>query len=164
MSEQSDGAQQGGAQQGGAQQGDDVLPSLERELSVLVRRSIGSVWNKRDMGVDRWTYALLVRLAEEGPLRVGEVARRFGIDKSTASRHLGRMETQGLVEGVPDENDARSVLLRVTPQGAQHMGEARSRRMAVLRKIFTAWPEHDRSELNRLMRQLNAELDQSDEF
>ena len=163
MSEQSDGEQ--GAQEA-RQEGEQglTLSSLERELSVLVRRSISSVWNKRDMGVDRWTYALLVRLAEEGPLRVGEVARRFGIDKSTASRHLGRMETQGLVEGVPDESDARSVLLRVTPQGVQHMSEARSRRMAVLRKIFTAWPEHDRSELNRLMRQLNAELDQSDEF
>ena len=161
MSEQSDGTQQGAEQ--GTEQG-QTLSSLERELSVLVRRSISSVWNKRDMGVDRWTYALLVRLAEEGPLRVGEVARRFGIDKSTASRHLGRMETQGLVEGVPDESDARSVLLRVTPQGTQHMGEARTRRLGVLRKVFNAWPEQDRSELNRLLRQLNMALDQTEEF
>ncbi|ATB28430.1 MarR family winged helix-turn-helix transcriptional regulator [Melittangium boletus] len=139
-----------------------TLSALERELSVLVRRAIGSFWGKRDEGgVDRWTYALLIRLSEEGTTRVGEVARRFGIDKSTASRHLGRMEEQGLLESIPDESDARSVLLRMTPRGAEHLAATRAERLQVLRKIFAAWPEQDRADLTRLLGRLNTDLDLS---
>jgi DNA-binding MarR family transcriptional regulator len=166
MADQPDGEQAQAEALARAQvQGQD-LSALERELSVLVRRSVLSLWsNKRDEnGVDRWTYALLMRLAEEGPTRVGDVARRFGIDKSTASRHLGRMEEQGLVQGIPDESDARSVLLRITPQGAEHLGAARSRRLGMLRTIFDAWPEQDRTELTRLLGRLNTELDQASGF
>jgi DNA-binding MarR family transcriptional regulator len=157
MAEQPDGEQAKEQAQG------QVLSVLERELSVLVRRSLLSLWNnKRDeSGVDRWTYALLVRLSEEGPMRVGEVARRFGIDKSTASRHLGRMEEQGLLAGIPDETDARSVLLRVTPRGAEHLAATRVERLRVVRQIFDAWTEQDRAELTRLLGRLNTDLDQA---
>jgi|GEM_PF-2494281 len=154
MSEQSEAEQQ-------ARERGQTLSALERELSVLVRRAIGSFWGKREVsGVDRWTYALLIRLSEEGATRVGEVARRFGIDKSTASRHLGRLEEQGLLESIPDESDARSVLLRMTPRGAEHLAATRAERLLVLRKIFATWPEQDREDLTRLLGRLNTDLDQ----
>lgn len=138
------------------------LTALERELSVLMRRAVRSIWKEEfDQGVlDRWNYALLVRLSDVGPLRVGEVARQFGIDKSTASRHLSRLAEQGLVESIPDERDARSVLLRVTPLGDERLAEARELRMRPLRRVFATWSEVDQAELTRLLARLNSELDQ----
>ncbi|PTL77610.1 MarR family winged helix-turn-helix transcriptional regulator [Vitiosangium sp. GDMCC 1.1324] len=139
-----------------------TLTALEREMSVFVRRALRSIWTEEDDEgtLGRWTYALLVRLSDDGPLRVGEVARRFGIDKSTASRHLARFEEVGLVEAIADERDARSALLRVTPQGEQCLAKARLARMQPLRRVFASWPEQDRAELTRLLARLNVELDQ----
>ncbi|ATB41773.1 transcriptional regulator [Cystobacter fuscus] len=138
-----------------------TLSVMERELSVLVRRLGSLLWSKNEEGaLDRWTYALLMRLAEEGPLRGGEMARRFGIDKSTASRHLGRLEGQGLIRADPDPEDARSVLFQVTEQGAEHLAATRATRLHPLRRVVASWPERDRSELTRLLGQLNRELDQ----
>jgi DNA-binding MarR family transcriptional regulator len=138
-----------------------TLSAMERELSVLVRRLGALLWSKSEEGaLDRWTYALLMRLAEEGPLRGGEVARRFGIDKSTASRHLGRLEGQGLIRADTDPDDARSVLFQVTEQGAEHLAATRAARLQPLRQVVASWPEHDRTELTRLLGQLNRELDQ----
>lgn len=138
-----------------------TLDSLERELSVFVRRALRLFWSeKRDEDVlDRWNYALLVRLLEEGPLRVGEMARRFGIDKSTASRHLGKLEEEGLVEAVADERDARSVLLRITPRGEARLIEVRQARMQPIRRLFDTWPREDQEELSRLLARLNEDLD-----
>lgn len=140
---------------------DATLNALEREMSVFVRRAIRAFWSEeRDDGVlDRWNYALLVRLYDEGPLRVGEMARRFGIDKSTASRHLGKLEEEGLVEAVADERDARSVLLRVTPRGEARLLEVRQARMQPFRRLFDTWPREDQAELSRLLARLNEDLD-----
>lgn len=138
-----------------------TLNALERELSVFLRRAVRSFYREeQDAGaLDRWNYALLVRLYDEGPLRVGEVARRFGIDKSTASRHLGKLQEDGLVEAISDERDARSVLLRVTHQGEASLLEARQARMEPMRRLFDTWPEQDQSELTRLLTRLNEDLD-----
>lgn len=136
-----------------------LLMDLERELSVLVRRAFHFLWDGAAGPLDRWTYALLVRLSHEGPLRVGEVARRFGINKSTASRHLARMEEQGLVGSYTDEHDGRSVLVRVTAQGEEHLTSARTARLKPLRRVFATWSDEEQHELSRLLNQLNSELD-----
>ena len=141
-----------------------LLMALEREMSVLVRRSIRALWDelKKDGALDRWTYALLIRLSEEGPLRVGEVARRFGLDKSTASRHLGRLQDEGLVESITDLKDGRSALLRVTMQGEERLATTREARLQPLRRVFATWPEEEQALLTRLLARLNSELDRMD--
>ena len=140
-----------------------VFAALEREMSVLLRRAMRRFWNDDEYAdgvLDRWTYALLIRLSDEGPLRVGEVARRFGVDKSTASRHLKKLQDGGLVEAIQDSTDARSALMRLTPRGTARLAEVRTARMEPLRRVFSAWPEQDRQELARLLARLNSDMDQ----
>lgn len=137
-----------------------TLKELERETSVFVRRALRRLWNEEgDSGVlDRWTYAVLVRLSD-GPKRVGEVARMFAIDKSTASRHVKRIVEGGLAEAVPDEQDARSTIVRITVLGIERLAEARTAHMEPVSRVFAAWPEEDRQTLARLLARLNADLD-----
>ena len=142
-----------------------LLMALEREISVLVRRSMRALWEgpQQEGVLDRWTYALLIRLSEEGPMRVGEVARRFGFDKSTASRHLGRLQDEALVESFTDPDDGRSSLLRVTAQGEERLKQTREARLGPLRRVFASWQEEDQAVLTRLLARLNAELDERDD-
>lgn len=137
-----------------------TLGDLERELSVLVRRALRRVWaEESDSGaLDRWTYAFLVRLSD-GPMRVGEVARSFGVDKSTASRHLKRIVEGGLAEASAGAGDARSSVVRITALGARRLAEARTARMEPMRRVFATWPEEDRRTLARLLAKVNSELD-----
>lgn len=142
-----------------------TLAALEREMSVLVRRSSRALWvdeKTAPEGLDRWTYALLIRLSDEGPLRVGEVARRFGIDKSTASRHLGRLEAEGWVEAVSDVRDGRSALLRLSVAGEERLRQVREARLRPLRRVFASWKDEEQLQLARLLARLNAELDRLD--
>jgi DNA-binding MarR family transcriptional regulator len=140
--------------------GQTTLGDLEREMSVLVRRALRRLWTDEwDSGaLDRWTYAFLVQLSY-GPLRVGEVARSFGLDKSTASRHLKRIVEGGLAEAAADVEDARSSVVRITALGEARLAEARALRMEPMRRVFATWPEEDRQTLARLLGRLNAELD-----
>jgi DNA-binding MarR family transcriptional regulator len=138
-----------------------TLAELEREMSVLVRRALRRLWTEEsDRGVlDRWTYAFLVRLSD-GPMRIGEAARSFGIDKSTASRHLKRLVKGGFAEASVDAGDARSSVVRITPFGVTRLAEARTARMEPIRRVFAAWPEEERRTLARLLARLNSELDE----
>lgn len=137
-----------------------TLGDLEREMSLLVRRALRRLWTEETEGgaLDRWTYAFLVRL-EAGPMRVGEAARTFGLDKSTASRHLKRIVEGALAEASVDAGDARASVVRITALGVARLAEARTVRMAPMRRIFATWPEEDRRTLARLLARLNSELD-----
>ncbi|HZC26636.1 MAG TPA: MarR family winged helix-turn-helix transcriptional regulator [Actinopolymorphaceae bacterium] len=153
-------ADQGG---GGPQLPDrrDTLEVLEREVTVLVRRALRGLWDHGygpNRVVDRHTYPLLVLLAEEGPLRVGEVARWFRLDKSTVSRHLARLAAAHLIESVADPSDARSALLRVTDAGTAQLADIRRARRERMRAAVADWPEDDIEGLARLLARLNGDL------
>src|SRR5262245_54522676 len=143
MSNRTTGLGSGGLRLPGRQ---DTLEVLEREVTILVRRALRGLWDHGygpNRVVDRHTYPLLVLLAEEGPLRVGEVARWFRLDKSTVSRHLGRLTAAQLVEAVADPSDARSAPLRVTDAGTALLAEIRRARQERIRAAVADWSEDD---------------------
>lgn len=60
---------------------------------------------------------VLVRLQEEGPQRVGAVARSLGVSAASATGMLRRMAERDLVRRVRDEGDRRVVLIEIAPAG-----------------------------------------------
>ncbi len=48
-----------------------------------------------------------------------DIARRLRIEGPTLTRMLDSLESDGLVERLPDPNDRRTKLLRITPQGEE---------------------------------------------
>ena len=77
---------------------EETMTALERELTLMVRRVLRGLWTA-DHGpdIDHTVFPLLVALRDEGPMRTGELARYFRLDKSTVSRHIARLEAAGLV-------------------------------------------------------------------
>lgn len=61
----------------------------------------------------------LFSLDRNGPFRIGELARREQIGKSTATRLVAGLEAKGLVERLDDEGDARSNIVALTAAGRE---------------------------------------------
>jgi DNA-binding MarR family transcriptional regulator len=135
------------------------MTALERELTLLVRRVLRGLWTA-DHGpdIDHTVFPLLVALRDEGPMRTGELARYFRLDKSTVSRHIARLEAAGLVETRPDPNDRRCAQLHTTPHGRRRVDEIRAARRAPLRQVLEGWTEADRDRLAEMLRRLNTAM------
>ncbi|WP_280235642.1 MarR family winged helix-turn-helix transcriptional regulator [Nocardia cyriacigeorgica] len=89
-------------------------------------------------GLSMADYELLVPLsaAPEGCLRAKELAVRVCWEKSRLSKHLARMAARGLVERERVADDARGVLVRLTPQGRALLAHAAPHHVALVREMF----------------------------
>jgi DNA-binding MarR family transcriptional regulator len=59
----------------------------------------------------------LETLVEHGPMRLGALAERLFLDKSTTSRVVGTLVKKQYVEQRPEETDGRAAALHVTASG-----------------------------------------------
>ncbi|WP_433282478.1 MarR family winged helix-turn-helix transcriptional regulator [Pseudonocardia xinjiangensis] len=139
----------------------DPVGEVERELTVFLRRTLESVWSRGygDGPVDRYTYPVLVLLAERGPLGLGELAARLGLTKPTMSRHVARLAGATLVATRPDRRDTRAVTVMLTPEGAERVERVREVRRRTLATVLANWSEVDSEALAHLLGRLNADLD-----
>jgi DNA-binding MarR family transcriptional regulator len=81
---------------------------------------------ERDAGIPLRWYDVLVKL-EDNPegVRMNALAEQILYSKSGFTRVVDRMEEAGLVRRVRPENDRRSILVVLTDQGRNTMGQAR---------------------------------------
>lgn len=131
---------------------------LERELSKLFGRARSvslTLAAKIHPGLDGASYALLLHLMDIGPVRAADVVERTGLDKSTVSRQVARLEELDLIERVPDPSDGRARLLQVNATGAARLAEVRTDRRKQLREKFDEWSTDDLREFARLLGKLN---------
>ena len=88
------------------------------------------------------------RIAEDGP-RLTELADRAQVTQQTASLLVAALEREGLVERVPDPDDGRARLIRLSARGR----EAAQRAMEVVIGVEQEWTEHLGPELTDRMRE-----------
>lgn len=91
---------------------------------------------------------LAQRIAEEGT-RLTELADRAGVTKQTASLLVAALEREGLVERVPDPDDGRARLIRLSARGR----EAAQRAMEVVIGVEGEWTAHLGPELTERLRE-----------
>lgn len=72
---------------------------------------------KRDFGIIRAEYVLLVCLSHFPELTAQDVARIARRPRNTVSRAVHRMLAEGYIERVPDPDDGRQAHLTITPAG-----------------------------------------------
>ncbi|MEV6336564.1 MarR family winged helix-turn-helix transcriptional regulator [Nocardia vinacea] len=89
-------------------------------------------------GLSTADYELLVPLsaAPGGCLRAKELAAEVCWEKSRLSKHLARMAARGLVDRRPAEDDARGILVELTPQGHKVLEKAAPNHVELVRRIF----------------------------
>ncbi|MFP5021828.1 MarR family winged helix-turn-helix transcriptional regulator [Pseudonocardia phyllosphaerae] len=141
---------------------DTSLQSLEKQITLLVRRTMESVWANGygpNSAVDRYTYPAMVLLDDDGAMSLTELTGRLGVSKPTASRQVSRLSRAGLVEVTPRACDPRSVNVALTDAGREARAEVREARLAPLREVIQHWPEADRRDLAGLLGRFTGDLD-----
>ncbi|MEV6613430.1 MarR family transcriptional regulator [Streptomyces sp. NPDC051051] len=132
--------------------------SLERELTVLLRRARanqGEMAREVHPDLEPAAYGLLVRLEELGRQRATELAAYIGVGKATMSRQLRALEQLGLVAREPDPADGRAWLVALTEEGRTRVGRVREARRARYVSQLAHWDRGAVAELARLLHELN---------
>lgn len=139
--------------------GSAVLSRVEREVTVLLRRSMEDVWAAgygSDPAVDRFTYSVLALLDEHGPQDLTTLTARLGLTKATASRRVSRLSGAGLVATEPE---GRAMRVALTPAGDAQVAHVRGGRTARLGEVLAGWSPEDGDALAALLHRLNTDLD-----
>jgi DNA-binding MarR family transcriptional regulator len=85
------------------------------------------------------TYDILVQLAEGGGrLRLKDLVDRVVLSQPGLSRKVARLEDDGLLERLPDPNDGRGVLVRITKAGRAALRSAARVHIAGVEREFTS--------------------------
>ncbi|MHB8876217.1 MAG: MarR family winged helix-turn-helix transcriptional regulator [Myxococcaceae bacterium] len=130
-------------------------------LIAACRRRIKQVVGMRvqRFGLTSQQFWVVMGIAEEPGISLGEVARMRRMDDPTASRIVGALLERGLVRMTPNPRDRRRLRLRLTPAGgalAKKLGRtAREIRRALVRNLSR--PEE--AELRRLLLKVMDSLD-----
>lgn len=138
--------------------------TLERQLTVLLRRANRIHLSTQDgeEALERSAYAIMCQLADEGPQRLGSIAAAFGLDPSTVTGQVRRLERTGLAVREKDPTDRRASILSLTNAGRRVLGRTRSHRRERLDKALGDWSDRDLADLARLLSHLNVSLDRLD--
>jgi DNA-binding MarR family transcriptional regulator len=85
------------------------------------------------------TYDILVQLTENGGLlRLRDLVNLVLLSQPGLSRKVARLEEEGLVERLPDPNDGRGVLVRMTRAGRAARRSAAVVHIAGIEREFTS--------------------------
>ncbi|MEU3521975.1 MarR family winged helix-turn-helix transcriptional regulator [Streptomyces sp. NPDC006654] len=109
---------------------------LLRAFEQLVTRTGRPI--QSEFGLSAADYTVLAELTRipDGRLRVLELAKVLGWEKSRVSHHMARMSKRGLVEREVCSYDRRGVYVSVTPLGRAAIEEAAPRHVEDVRRLF----------------------------
>jgi DNA-binding MarR family transcriptional regulator len=89
-------------------------------------------------------------IGNQDGIRIGELADRIGIDETTATRLVDRLEATGLAERRTAADDRRVTLVRLTQPGVVLVREVARRRQRFFCDVLAALEPDERAELVRL--------------
>ena len=101
---------------------------------------------QRECGIGLSEYRALCHLAstEDGELRMQELADRIGLNQSSVSRLVARLESSGLSERTHCPNDRRGVYTTITEEGRALQAKASPVYHRTLTEALDAAAEDDR--------------------
>ncbi|WP_033438882.1 MarR family winged helix-turn-helix transcriptional regulator [Saccharothrix sp. NRRL B-16314] len=131
--------------------------TLAFEAAAAVRTAFHAVERLRSRGTDSRGLSsgaldVLIRLstAPEDGMSLGALAGSAGVSARNATGLVDTLERDGLVERVPDRNDRRSVLARITPRGEEWLDAFRRPSQLAMAAIFRGFTPAELTQLRHL--------------
>lgn len=111
------------------------------EIEKVLRMVAGIIKHKgrvilKEFDITPPQFVALQWLSEEGDLTIGELSTKMYLAFSTTTDLVDRMEKNGLVQRVKDQNDRRVVRIHLLDPGAILIEKVIARRQNYLREIF----------------------------
>ena len=139
----------------------DAFRSAWDEFFGAVRRARGRAARESTPGsLTLAQFQLLTAFENTSELSVGEVALAGGVAPPTATRMLGGLERDGIVERRASEVDRRSVRVSLTPKGRRLLRAKRKVIAAKQRAIFDALTTRERREAESILRRLAVAMEE----
>jgi DNA-binding MarR family transcriptional regulator len=105
----------------------------------------------------------LLWVGRDGPLTMGELARRVGVTEKTATGLVDRLERDGHLARERDPEDRRVVRVRLTSGGAALYRRIDGDMERVVIRMLALLDAPDRKALGRILEKLLARLEEADE-
>jgi DNA-binding MarR family transcriptional regulator len=142
---------------------EDSVRIIESALSIIIAWASRREFQEEAMrrarcNLSRGPAVVLARLNSRGPLRIGELAAMLGIDNSTLTPQVQRLERAGLVTREPDPHDGRVAVLTITPDGKQMLERVQLSRRDLLLERIRDWSDTDRAAAAAALSRLAAAL------
>jgi DNA-binding MarR family transcriptional regulator len=115
-----------------------AIRALLRRFSVAERADVSCC------GLTIAQAAALEALRLEGPQRPGALCRRLGIDASTLTRNVDRLEAAGLVTREPDPEDGRALNLDLTADGRRAAAQVEQQELGFAQAVLERLPAAQR--------------------
>jgi DNA-binding MarR family transcriptional regulator len=109
----------------------------------------------RSLDLTNGQFSLLMSLAREKPLTIGELAPRLWMDRTTLTAYLKPLERRGLIEVVPNPNDGRSRILVLSDQGRKLLSKAVPLWESVQQEFMSIIPAQDLETMKLVLRNLS---------
>ncbi|MDX3749002.1 MarR family transcriptional regulator [Streptomyces sp. AK08-02] len=147
------------------------VAEIDRNLNRIAHlayhaRQHGRLRELAGVPLDRAAVVLLRQLADSEPLRPGELANLLAVEASHVTRQLQHLRKSGYVTRVPDPDDRRAQLVRLTVEGAEAVARIREVKCRTMRMSLTGWSSQDLRRLtgfvDRLVDDLLAAIEADD--
>lgn len=135
---------------------DERLAALWRaaRLGPTVERLRRHVLGGGDEAIESGQFRALDSVAANGPCAVRELAVVMGLEPSTVTRAIARLETNGLVRKHRAEHDHREVLVELTDEGARLHRYFVDRAYEIYEEIFVVFSAEERVLLADLLERM----------
>jgi DNA-binding MarR family transcriptional regulator len=124
---------------------------VRRRLPPLLRRAwygLNQAFRRRILHTrvtpDQFTVMRTLIEADPSGLTQREIARIISSDPNTIASLLDRMESNGLIERLPDPGDRRARRIRLLPAGRKTYRSVRSVALQLQTEILSSLPESER--------------------
>jgi DNA-binding MarR family transcriptional regulator len=121
----------------------DTVARLRLVLLRLARR----IRQQAETAVTPSQLSALSTVERDGPLRLGALAERERIGKSTLTRIVAALEDAGCVDRAPDRGDGRCAVISISEDGRALLAASRQRADAYLAGQVAALTVEERSVL-----------------
>ncbi|MFC6154192.1 MarR family winged helix-turn-helix transcriptional regulator [Nocardioides yefusunii] len=108
-------------------------------------------------GIESWEFDVLAALRRAGApyeLSPGKLLRETLVTSGTMTNRVDRLTARGFVERLPDPNDRRGVLVRLTPEGKVAVDDAFEALLTAERALMPDLDDAERETLATLLRRL----------
>ncbi|WP_067435566.1 MarR family winged helix-turn-helix transcriptional regulator [Nocardioides jensenii] len=126
---------------------------LARHLDLARRTAFN------EHGIESWEFDVLAALRRAGgdyELSPGRLIKETLVTSGTMTNRVDRLAARGLVERLPDPNDRRGVLVRLTPEGRSTVDGAFAALLESERELLGDLSARDRKQLADTLRRLMA--------
>jgi DNA-binding MarR family transcriptional regulator len=120
----------------------DDVDRIYQQLTIVARRA-RELSEELHPGLSLGAYSLLSYIEVRTDVRAADIATLYGLDKSTVSRQLDQLESDGLLVRIGERPGRRGQSLALTAAGRAALDKAAASARASLAERLAGWGDHD---------------------